>query len=454
MIGVACSNKKLTPGLLKASELGTVRGLHLTRVITHFHTPYSFDACDSKGLDSSLTPANWCIQDIKFALCQNHIDFAMVSDHANHMATTSFSNLLIPTGNDVILTNSSGNPVANQIACDGDDFHPILAPGLEGKLLALGMENHIAGSDEVKTTTYGGEDAATKTTLETQTNALVLVPHTESRSLDLLRSLSPDGIEIYNLHANLDPKIRKTSLGLPPFEHVAKFMNYLIDPGKDLDADYLFMEFFEYADIYFSKWNKLLSEGYHITGVGGLDSHQNIFSQSASDGERLDHHRRMTRIMNNFVLTASNEIASIKAAIRAGKVYFVLEGLGTPYGLDFYGLLNQSTVTEMGGTLTVASPQTSSIEFKVPVVHPSFPGMGGLRSPDISSELHYIDANGTETVVLSSQASSWSYPEPPAGNYRVHVFMRPHHLQQFIFDKSLENKRYQWIISNPIKVVR
>ena len=45
---------------------------------------------------------------------------------------------------------------------------------------------------------------------------LAWVAHTEGRDVDELATLGLDGIELYQLHANLDPDIREQDLGLDP----------------------------------------------------------------------------------------------------------------------------------------------------------------------------------------------------------------------------------------------
>jgi hypothetical protein len=320
------------------------------------------------------------------------------------------------------------------------------------------MEKHIAGTVADREAIYGAEDVTAKNTLEGAiagggANALVVIPHTESRELSLLRTLSPDAIEIYNLHANLDPKIRKASLGQKPFEHIAKFMNYLLDIFNTQNADYLFVEFFQLSPVYMQKWNTLLSEGFHITGVAAHDSHENIFPQKASDGERIDQHRRMTRIFSNLVLTTSSSIDSIKAAIRAGKVFFVVEGFGSPVGLDFHASLNGVEI-EMGSTMTVGGGDDSLLSFSVPIIISSFPGMDGDFKPIVYSELHYISATGVETVVKTVVNENLIYTDPPAGHYRIHSYIYPFHLRDLVLKTRYAEKAYPWIISNPIKVVR
>lgn len=434
-----------------------IRGAHYERVITHFHTPYSFDACDGKGIGADGSVNLACLHDIKQALCNNHINLTFNTDHVDFLAETDFEKLLLLEDGDTAVLNGTSDRVANAITCV-DGFRAVMAPGLEGKLLALGMEKHVAGTVDFRKSTYGGESTVEKNILENPltgggANALVGIPHTESRDLDLLQTLAPSVIEIYNLHANLDPKIRKASLSFKPFEHIAKFMNYLLDPFNSQNADYLFIEYFQLSPVYFQKWNSLIAGGMHVTGVAGHDSHENIFPQKASDGERIDQHRRMTRIFSNLVLTTASDIDSIKAAIRAGKVFFVLEGLGSPVGMDFHGTVNGTSITEMGATMTIGSGQSSTLSFNQPSVIHSFPGMDSGWKPAIYSELHYIDSLGTETTVASS-AGSLVYTDPPAGNYRIHSFMMPLHLWNLVMKPAYAQRIYPWIVSNPIKVVR
>ncbi|MBS1957881.1 MAG: hypothetical protein JST80_00270 [Bdellovibrionales bacterium] len=447
----SCARKDPSPGLVDTTALGTVRGLHFARVQTHFHSPYSFDACDSKGLDDAGNPNTDCLHDIKKAFCTNHVNLAFLTDHVSHLADYEFPQLVLAEAGDTILYNGSAEPIATQINCS-DGFKSAMAPGLEGRLLALGMEHHASPVIATRQAIYGGESSTERAQLETLSNALVGVPHTESRDLTTIQSIAPKFIEIYNVHANIDPKLRKKWLGLAPFEHIAKFLNYLVDPFNQLNADFFFMEFVQFAPVYMQRWNALLAGGMQVTGLGGLDSHENVFPQKASDGERLDGHRRMTRFMSNLVLTTADDSTTIKAAIQAGRVYFALEGIGTPAGLDFYGNQN-GTIVEMGGTLTVGG-QMASIIATVPTAHSSSFFMNPRNQPFIEGELHYIDASGNESVVaLAKGGEQIVYNNPAAGHYRMHVYMYPLHLFDLIFSKKYASQRYQWVISNPVKVV-
>jgi hypothetical protein len=449
----ACSKKPLSPGLVSTSNLGTLRGQHFVRVITHFHSPYSFDACDGQGIRADGSINLECLHDAKTAFCENHINFVFMTDHMSHLSTTGFQDLVLSESGDTVILNGS-DPVGTQIHC-ADGFNAVMFPGLEGKLLGLGMQQHVASDQASREAIYGAEDGAARDALTVTAGALVAVPHTESRDLLSLIALQPKAIEIYNLHANLDPKIRKKYLHRNPFDKVGKFINYLADPFNSLNPDYLFLDFLEFNDVYFQTWDAMLAAGLETTGLGGLDSHENIFKQAGADGQRLDHHRRMTRFMNNLALTAADDEASVKSAIQNGKVFFVIEGLGTPYGLDFHGTVNSpggELVTEMGGTMS-PSGSSSSLSFTVPSVIAGFPGLDSEESPAITAELIYVNGAGIETVVARTSSGQLNYADPPAGHYRVQVRMKPRHLRDFLFNTDHADEEYLWIISNHIKVV-
>ncbi len=456
LLSFACSDRPVSPGLVSTAELGNLRGQSYVRAITHFHTPYSFDACDGKGYNADGTINRGCWAHARYAFCENHINYVFATDHTNHLAETSFSDLAFLESGDTLLT-SGGNPVGNQISCP-NGFTPRLAIGLEGKLLALGMENHVSADVLEREGVYEGEDPTRlRGTGVNDAKALVGVPHTESRDLITLTAIQPSFIEIYNVHANLDPKIRKKYLGRNPFDKIGVFINYLADPYKSLNPDYMFLDFIEFNRVYFDRWDALVSASAtaRVTGVGGLDSHENIFSQKGADGERLDHHRRMTRFFNNLVLTSTDTISGVKSAIEAGRVFFVVEGMGTPIGLDYHLVRTSGGVDtpfEMGDIVSITGGDTGRLEFTLPVVHPAFPGMDSDDRPEIRAELIRVSSIGTETVVAGSAAAQLIYSNPTPGDYRIHVYQKPKHLRELLFNEDLADQEFLWIVSNHIKV--
>jgi hypothetical protein len=75
-------------------------------------------------------------------------------------------------------------------------------------------------------------------------------------------------------------------------------------------------------------------------------------------------------------------------------------------------------------------------------------------APEFRTELVRVDASGGESVVASSGTRTMVYSNPLAGHYRVHVYMRPRHLEEFFYDQDHARQSYTWVISNHIKVQR
>src|SRR5690606_3016256 len=128
------------------------------------------------------------------------IDFAALTDHDDSMADEPFADLFLPRDGDELLGPASA-PVASRITCPGG--HRVLVTvGGENALMPLMLDGHPEGDAERRRRVYNAEDAATVAELR-DLGGLVVVPHTESRDLARLRAIAPDGLEIYNLHANL-----------------------------------------------------------------------------------------------------------------------------------------------------------------------------------------------------------------------------------------------------------
>jgi hypothetical protein len=363
------------------------------------------------------------------------------------MADYEMSSLLLLQTGDATLSGPNG-PYGNQMSGCTNGARPVLTVGFEGSVIALGMNQHIESTPEARHATYNAQGGnALSSRLKTEADALVVVPHTESKELPWIKDLNPDAIEIYNFHANLDPKIRHKDLGLPAFEKIPWILAYLIDPWNSLNADFSFMSFLEVHPIYSKKWNQLVTSGYPVTGVFGTDSHENVFKQRASDGERLDGHRRISRMMSNHVLVSTLSIDGVKAAIRSGRVFGVFEGLGSPVGMDFYAV-SQSSTAGVGETLTLGAG-SATFTIQAPRLHSNSPHDGD--EPEIELYLKRLNTDGSESVLASSRGTTLTYSTSTLGAYRAEVQIKPNHLEGFLGDFSeLKDKSYPWIIANPI----
>ncbi|MGE0615904.1 MAG: hypothetical protein AB7P04_09700 [Bacteriovoracia bacterium] len=448
---LGCTRPTYPSELPDAAELGSPRGQRIARVITHLHTPYSNDACDKVGLTDGV-PSVECLTHLREALCKNRIDVALATDHPAHMAAYEFASLLLQASGDELLVDGAANTYANRLAGCANGFRPYLTVGIEGRLLAMGMVKHLSGTAAQREEAYNAETQALRDDLVNTSEAVVMVPHTESRTVSTIQTVNPHGIEIYNVHANLDPKIRKKDLGLPPFEHMSKILGYLFDPYKSLNADFLFMKFVETPAIYFTRWNELIHGGLKLTGVGGSDSHENIFPQKAADGERLESHRRLTRFMSNHVVVGAATVPEVKQALRTGRSWLVFEGFGSPVGLDFYAVTGGTTYG-MGETGTLGA-NSATFTVTTPTLHTSSPGAGMGVDPEVRTELKRVLANGADEVVARSSGfgvgGNISYTTSTAGAYRVEIFIRPRQLAKFIEAPDQAEREFRWIVSNHV----
>lgn len=441
-----CTSQLPTKALPLSSELGTPRGYRVVRTITHFHSVYSFDACDNNGLPNGQVNEG-CNSQLVDAMCQNHVDFLFITDHPENMKDYEMRDLLLLKTGDETLLNSSGDPYAKRVGSCSDGFKPTFLLGFESQLLALGMTKHIESTPAARGPVYSDGTNATRLRLANEADAVVVVPHTESRSLSTLQGINPDGIEIYNFHANIDPKIRKTYLSARPFDKMASFLTYLVDPYNQLVPDLGFLHFIQVFPVYLNLWNSLINSGYKITGLGGTDSHQNVLPQIVADGERLDSHRRVTRFLSNHFLVSGTEISDIKAAIKRGRGWVVFEGLGSPVGMDFYAQLGTTTVG-VGDTASL-SALGGSAQFTVPLptLHSLTPQ--GSEKPHFILRLKKVTSGGKDVVVATAVDGSIQYTTTVSGAYRVEISVIPRHLKKYLGDfASLGENEFSWIISN------
>ncbi len=440
-------------GLPDLLGLPVPKGQRWFRVQTHLHGPFSYDACDDKGLnpDGSINPQ--CERDLKDAICANHLDFAFLTDHPHKLEQATYPAVLLKGPKDSAVRTAKGREIAIRIGCE-NGFRPYLMPGLEGTLLGLGMEWRDDSSWRKVMESGGSAKNDAKLLFEKETGAVVGVPHTESRSLEYLYELKPDFIEVFNLHASGHPLIRRDHLGESWF--MGGLLKYLFDPVGWANPDFFVLEFLKLSPVYFEKWAKLLSRFGHVTGVLGIDSHQNVFRMKAEDGLRLDSHRRMLGQLSNWILAPDLTPDSAKSAIREGRVLGVFEVLGTPAGFDFFALSRgrkpgTAVRTGMGGGASLKSSPV--LEIRIPSVHSPLAPIGSEDRPKIFADLIHVNPEGVETRILTGQTADFSHVPAAPGHYRVEIFIIPLHLKRESRSERLSRKTYPWVISNPIRVL-
>lgn len=429
-----------------APAFGVRRGLSPARGIVHLHSPYSHDACDGDPRPGGA-PNEPCLADLRAALCTTRIDFANLTDHDDTMADEDFSKLFSMRGTDQAVMRG-GMQVASRILCDNG--HQVLVTvGGENDLMPIMLDRHVtAATVAERHGIMNGNDAATAAAFR-DAGGLVWVAHTESKTLDTLRAVAPDGVEVYNLHANIDPDIRKDYLGLPSGSAIASAVEFADTQPGHPEPDLAMLAFFSANQPSIDKWTALLGEGKHVAVTAGSDAHQNALPVMLADGERGDSYRRVLRWFGNIALVQDpRDIDQIKAAMKAGRMFAVFELLGTPEGFDVSATSASGQTYEIGdvipragggAVLTVEVPKVRSLD-------PSLP------APTITGIVYWIDATGSHELARGEQTFMANLGA--RGAYRVEIRMTPSHLAPYLRDlgSALADKELPWIYTSPFYV--
>jgi hypothetical protein len=447
----APSRPPWSKSLIVSSALGAPRGWQIARGTIHFHSPYSHDACDywwhapggaaRPASDIGDEPWARCLSQMREAICSVGHDFIFITDHPANAADFSLEQLLhLTPGDEPVLEN--GKVIANRVTCAGGR-RPLLLAGTEGGVMALGLRAHVPGSADERAKIYSSDDAAGAVRAA---GALAFVAHTESRDLASLEAKRPDGIEIYNLHANVDPKIRGPYLGMDPYGAVGDMLAFSSPtPSDDTpEPDLSFLAFLAPNGSALQKWDALLSTQ-DMPGVAGTDVHENTFSNIFADGERGDSYRRLLRWISNNVLIHDTSASSVREAVAAGRLYAAFDVFGSPVGFDFIAV-DASGVTEMGGHARLSA-------------HPKLvsrrPVAGGVAldpPPLLHTRLLHSSPSGAVEVAAGDGDLDFTPTEP--GAYRIEVTVEPRHLQPYLgrVASLYEGRVYPWIYSNAIHV--
>ncbi len=435
-------------GLASAPEaMGTIRGLTHARGIIHLHSALSHDACDGKGLDEAGVVNEPCLRDLRLALCTTRIDYAALTDHDDHMAERDFPETYLQRDDDEFVSNTAGDKIASRVQCEnGHSF--IWTVGGENDLMPIMLNKHPEGDVDGRKTTYNSDTPETAS-LFRDLGGLTLIAHTENKDVSYLRDIGLDGLEIYNLHANLDPSIREEDLGLDGplgLRNALKFAE--VDEAGPV-PDLAFLGFFEASDNALGKWDTLLGEGQRLTGTAGTDAHQNVLPILFRDEERGDSYRRMIRWFSNIALVSNlDDPDSVQEAIGAGRTLIAFEVLGTPTGLDFRAVADAMPTVELGGEVESSSGYTFEVD--TPAVFNLDPR---LATPEVRVSILHVDASGSREVASGTSGTISAALDAP-GAYRVEVYITPKHLAPYFGNLGPEysEREYPWIYANPIYV--
>lgn len=426
--------------LPSTDTLGERRGRRIARSIVHVHSPLSHDACDGEGwVDGELADPD-CLAHFRAALCDLRIDTAMVTDHAPHVNEVDFRGALWLRDQDEAIGDP---PYAARMACDDATHRTLLTVGSENRLMPIGMQRHPAEglSGDALVDLYDGSSPEALAAFR-ETGALLWVAHTEQQTVDDLRTWGVDGLELYNLHADVDPRIREEHLNdtTSDFGLLLEFMRANLRLAPDLSM----LAFLSRHDVSLARWDTLLAEGRRVAGTGGCDAHENAFATILADGERADSYRRMMSWITNHLVVDAISPEGVREALQAGRLYATHEVLGTPVGFDFVGESAGSTFemgeeAPLGATLRVQRP-------RLPEGFPNDP------APELTIVLHRA-AEGGAVEVARSTDDELVFEADVAGAYRVEVRMMPNHVAPFVAMRADRLVReVTWIYSNPIFV--
>lgn len=402
---------------------------------------HSHDACDGNPyVDGGVNEP--CLQSFRHALCRTRVDVVFLTEHAGLMAQGSFERVMQLRDGDEPVTEA-GALVGHRIGC-ADGHRVLLLPGAENELMPLALTRHPDTGAGTLDDAYHTDDAAGVARFRAA-GALVAVPHVEQRSLAHLMELSPDLVEIYNVHANVDPRIAGPYLGLDVGAA-------LLDLGRfgsawnNLEPDLVLLTFFAENQNDLSKWAALLAAGRRIPGVAASDAHENTFRSVMPDGERGDSYRRMFRFFSNELLVEGELTrAGALAALARGRSFVAFEAFGTPEGFEYVARRSDGSVVDMGGQVPREGTVLRAVAPRVHGLDPALP------LPAVRVRLLRADAAMGWVEVAGGMDAVEHSPTTP-GAYRAEVRIVPNHARPYLPRMERLVREYPWVYGNPIYV--
>ena len=420
-----------------------VRGLRELRVIAHLHSHWSHDACDGNPQPGGV-PDEECLADLRYGLCTTKIDLAFLSDHPTHAEEATLPERLLNRNDDELVLNDAGDPVGAWLRCD-DGHETLMLPGLEDDLMPFGMEADAPDASETRTpeNVQALRDAG----------AVVWHAHTEERTYEEMAPLGLDGMELYQLHANLDPNSREDYLGLEPFSYLGEVAPFffpenhgLTDPPHPDLAPLGFVVPNEPAAVML----ETVGLEQRIGSTAGTDAHQNVFPADAIDGERIDSYRRMMRWFNNR-LRIDGELTpeSARDAMREARLYMTFEVFGTPLDFDFFARQG-GDIPEIGGEVSLSDGEVR-LHVDLPTLDDRSPRSGA--SPEMRGVLYFADETG-RTVIQEWTEGALDVVADDPGVYRVEVWLTPLHLEPYLGEVAVDfvSDEVLWIQTGAIFV--
>ena len=412
-------------------------GYRWARSIVHLHSTHSHDACDDEPRIEDGAYNLPCVESLRQALCDARIDVAYQTDHPTHMAEVPFVDLLHIRDGDEPISDDIGNPIASWIVCDSG-HRVLLRAGAEDALMPVGMTRHVPGTPEERDALMNEYTAEAGAAMR-ETGAHLWVAHTEEKNFDDLQRVGIDGIEVYQLHANIDPRSREEHLGLDPVGNIGDLFPLIFGETR-MHPDLAFLGIVDDNEPSLALWAQLLQER-PVVGTAGTDAHENTFPNVMRDGERLDSYRRMMSWFSNMLLVEGElNLESAHAALGSGRVLIVFDLFGSPEGADFY-VHSGDARHEMGSTL--AWSEGSELRGTVPIPRLDTGEEGAARA-------RVLRARGAEwDEVALLQPGSFELPLTEAGVYRVEVRTTGAHFLSYLDTAPhFAERDVPWLMTN------
>jgi hypothetical protein len=420
-------------------DIGLVRGFRPMRSILHFHSVYSHDACDGAGYQYGVLDEE-CLAEMRDGLCRVSIDLAYVSDHPSYAAFHGFEEILLFRDDDVPIVEG-GETIANLIQCP-TGHEVVYMGGIEDELMPLGLDRHAAEVGEVADELY---NSSTQELFDAVAAAggMVFQEHPEERDFETLeqrQDMGLVGLEVFQLHAMLDPGAREEIYGLEPFGWIEDIGPFT-DPEATGEPDLLFAAFFQELGPNVERWDHLLQRGPSV-GIAATDAHRNVLPYLLRDGERPDGYRRNFRWFSNVVLADDKEPGAADEAVAAGRLFMAFEIFGTPDDLAFWYDDGGGSELEMGESC--AGCTGGVLHLDCPALSPASP-RDGEHDPVVEATV-FRDGEVWQT-------GCGTFDVTEAGVYRARVDITPHHLTPFLGDDPTPYLHpFPWVYTNAIRI--
>lgn len=420
-----------------------VRGREELRVIAHLHSHWSHDACDGDPQPGGV-PDEKCLADLRYGLCTTKIDLAFLTDHPTHAEEAPLAERLLDRNDDELVFNEAGDAIGAWLRCE-DGHETLMLPGLEDDLMPFGMEAEAPGASD--------DRSPENVQALKDVGAVVWHAHTEERTFEEMAPLGLHGMELYQLHANLDPNGREDYLGLEPFGYLAEVAPFFFPEAHDLvDPPHP-----DLAPLGFVLPNdpaavmlETVGLQQRIGSTAGTDAHQNVFPADAIDGDRIDSYRRMMRWFNNR-LRIDGELTpeSAREAMRQARPWMTFEVFGTPLGFDFFGRQG-ADLPEIGSELFLSDGEIR-LHVDLPTLDDRSPR--GPAPPEVRGVLYFADETGRTLVQEWTEGALDVVADDP-GIYRVEVWITPLHLEPYLGEvaEQFMTREVLWIQTGAIFV--